>query len=145
MLSRDGKQPSRWHRVVRYAVLLVIAVFVVRMLQDQPSQVEVDYHYGRGSAGLTAASMRYIKGGEEVRRVRFDYTVQGAGRTQSHQAALQDGPHTVEIELFYRAEVPLGVEGEEIKLETGGKGVRLSRLLPVDGSGKVSIYIGKQQ
>lgn len=144
MLSRDGTQPSRWHRVVRYAVLVVIAVFVVRMLGDQPSQVEVDYHYGRAATGLTAASMRYLKGGEEVRRVRFDYTLHGAGDTQTHAVTLQDGKHTVEIDLFYGEKVPASLVGHSLTLEGGGKGMRLTRVLPVQGSGKVSIFIHKQ-
>ena len=78
MNSRDGKKPGRWQRVARYVVLLVIAVFVVKMLRDQPSKVVVDYTYGRASTGLTSASMRYLRGGEEVRRVRFNY-MHGAG------------------------------------------------------------------
>lgn len=145
MLSRDGRPPNRWHRVVRYAVLVVIAVFVVRMLRDQPCQVEVDYHFGRAASGLTGASMRYLKGGEEVRRVRFDYSLHGAGDSQTHGVALQDGQHIVEIDLYFKEKVPAGLQGQELTLETGGKGLRLSRLLLVQGSGKVRITIGKQQ
>ncbi len=144
MLSRDGQKPNRWHRVARYAVLVVIAVLVVKMLRDRPSQVEVDYHYGKAAAGLTAASMRYSKGGDEVRRVRFDYSLRGAGETQIHEVALQDGQHTVEIDLFYKEKVPAGLRGKELKLETGGVGLRLTRVLPVAGSGRVSIYIERR-
>ena len=144
MLTRDGKPASRWHRVVRYAVLIVIAVFVVKMLRDQPSQVEVDYHLGRAAAGLTAVSVRYLQGGEEVRRVRFNYSPHGAGEIQTHATALQDGPHVVEMELFYEQKVPAGLEGEPLTLETGA-GLRVKRLLPVQGSGKLSIFIFKEQ
>lgn len=144
MLSRDGKQAKRWLRVARYAVLIVVAVFVVKLYRDRPSTVVVDYHYGKAATGLTAANIRYMREGEEVRRVRFNYTVAGAGDSQTHEVSLQDGPHTVEIDLYFKEKAPADLAGEPLTLETGGEGLRVTRVLPVQGAARVSIYIHKR-
>lgn len=143
MIPDDAKTPTRWHKAARWVVLIIIGYFVVRMLQAQPSTVEVDYHFGAAASGLTVATMRYLRGGEEARRVRFDYSLQGVGDPQRHQVKLQDGQYTVEILLQYEEQVPAGLRGSKSTLENGGMALRLTRLLPVEGSGKIAIYLAR--
>jgi hypothetical protein len=117
----------RWLRRVLPFLLLVVGLgyLVIRLLQAQPVAVEVTYHYGGLRRGLRAASMRYLREGEELRRVHFRYGVRPAGTTQVHRIAVPEGDYTVALEL-----------------EHEGRGVtRLTRPLIVAGEGRVSIYV----
>lgn len=128
-------------KVARWLVLAVIAYLAVRMLQQQPSEVELQYHLQPVRQGLVQVSMRYLRQGEEVRRVRFDYTLQQLSSPQVHRVNLPDGQYTVQLALVYRGAPPAAVDSAVTRLAHGRQSVSLSREFAVSGSSRVNIYL----
>jgi hypothetical protein len=132
------------HRLLRLAVLAGIGYLVYRVLAAQPSEVQVVYHYGAAGQGLREACMRYLRDGDQLRRVRFRYRGDPAG-TQPHSVRLPDGDYTVELDLTYAGAPPPGLGGRPLApaARPGGRQtVRVRRPLLVRGSGGVKIYVG---
>jgi len=136
----EGRRKGALQRIVHWGVLAGIAYLVVQVIQGQPVEVEVVYHYGAASKGLVQAHMRYLRGEEEVRRIKFDYSRQPAMPTQIHRVNLMEGLHVVEIDLSYASQAPAEVGGSQHALPGGGVLVRLRRTLIVKGSGRVSVF-----
>lgn len=112
-------------RYSRWIVFGAILLLVVRVASRLPSTVEVEYHLGDARVGLQRAEIRYLSGGEEVRRVAFSYAGQPAGETQRHEADFLDGDYMVLVRLSY----------------AGGEERKLDRPLIVRGSGRVTVYL----
>jgi hypothetical protein len=151
----DGSSPPaplpeepRWRRVVRgpiprWLFIAGLLLLAARIIWARPVDVEVIYDYGPARAGLVAAQMDYVDGREVLRRVRFDYALTAAGRTQLHALQLPRGEHTVRIELTYRGEIPRVMRGAT-RLEGRRPTVELERRLSVSGKGQSTIYIAGQ-
>jgi hypothetical protein len=119
-----------------------LGYIVVRLLQAQPVDVEVLYHYGAASTGLKQATMRYLQDGEELRRVSFRYDRRGAGATQHHPIQIPRGEYRVHLELVYQGQAPEELRGRRRALGRKRQLLSLSRPLIVSGEGRVNLFIG---
>jgi hypothetical protein len=141
-----GSQRASWlrsltrHRSLRLGVLAAIGYLVYRVLAAQPSDVEVVFHYGQARAGLQEACMRYLRGGEQLRRVVFRYAG-GAAATQANRVRLPDGDYTVELDLTYAGDAPGRLGQTARPAPGGGQTVRVLRPLIIRGSGSVNVYL----
>lgn len=139
----EGRRKGALQRIIHWGVLAGIAYLVIQVIQGQPVEVEVVYHYGAASKGLEQAQMRYLRQEEEVRRIKFDYSRQQAMPTQTHSVNLMEGLHVVEIDLSYASQAPAEMGGSHHTLPGGGVMARLRRTLIIKDSGMVSIFISK--
>lgn len=146
----EGNQPtptpSRWHKLFRRQLPFVVLVaglgyIIVRLLQAQPVTVEVLYRYGAARPGLSEVSMRYLRQGEELRRIRYRYGEAGAPAEQTHAIMVPEGEYTIALELRYVGEVPADLRHRVAA--SGGQRVKLSRPLIVAGERRVVIHIGR--
>ena len=138
----------RWRRVMRGPlprVLFIAAVLFLaaRIYWSRPVAVEVIYDYGPARAGLLAAQMEYLDGGEALRRVRFDYAQTAAGRTQLHAAQLPRGDYAVLIRLTYQRQIPSALRLHRVETENGRPTITLQRPLHVGGTGQSTILIAE--
>jgi hypothetical protein len=149
-VAASGERRPRWRgllrgRGARYLFLLGLGILIWRILAGQPVQVDVTYHYGAARRGLRSAQMRYLQGGEEVRRVRFDYARRGVGREQHHQVRLLRGDYTVEVELNYQGPIPPPLRGAGVDPPRGREGtaavIRLERPLLIKGGGEAAVFV----
>jgi hypothetical protein len=140
--SREPPQ-SAWRRIMRSPLPKVLlfgglAAILIPMICAQPVAVDVVYDLGPARRELRVATMRYLLEGDEVIRVRFDYAVSGAGRTQLHSVRLPRGEYTVELALAYRGDVPRVLRGAAV---SGKNEARLVRPLAIRGKGQVTIVV----
>jgi hypothetical protein len=148
--SEDNQQPpppSRWHKLFRRQLPLVVLVagigyLVVRLLQAQPVSVEVVYRYGAAGRGLAEVSMRYLRQGEELRRIRYRYDEAGPPAEQTHQIMVPEGEYTIALELRYSGEVPTDLRHRSVA-EGGGQLVKILRPLIVAGQRRVVVHVGR--
>ena len=127
----------RWGRRVSFWVLIAgLGYLVVRILQAQPVEVQVDLHLGRARAGLVGARVLYLRGEDVLRSVRFGFERRAAPPVVSHRIRAPRGELTLDIELRYRGDPPAGVPGRR-----RGATLRLRRPMVVDGEGAVSVYV----
>jgi hypothetical protein len=127
----------RWGRRVSFWVLIAgLGYLVVRILQAQPVEVQVDLHLGRARTGLIGARVLYLRGDDVLRSARFGFEKRPAPPVLSHRIRVPRGSMTLDIELRYRGDPPAGVPGER----RGGT-IRLQRPMVVAGEGAVSVYV----
>lgn len=127
----------RWGRRVSFWVLVGgLGYLVVRILQAQPVEVQVDLHLGRARAGLAGARVLYLRGDDVLRSVRFGFEKRAAPAVVSHRIRAPRGELMLDIELRYHGAPPAGVPGER-----RGAMVRLRRPMVVGGEGAVSVYV----
>ena len=107
-----------------YLLMIGLAVIMIRLIQAQPVEVTVVYHYGEASKGLVSSTMSYQRGPEELRSVKFKYQGHKADSTQAHKVQLSRGNYQVAIELSYQDKTKL-----------------LRRPLIVSGAEQVSIFL----
>jgi hypothetical protein len=145
-MGANGGRPAGvplWRRRIGLVILVAgLGYIVIRLLQAQPVDVEVVYHYGAASTRLERATMRYLQEGEELRRVSFRYDQRGAGATQHHPIQIPRGEYRVHLELVYRGQAPEELRGRRRSL--GGERQLLNMSLPliVSGEGRVDLFVG---
>lgn len=86
-----------------------------------------------------------MQGGEEVRRISFDYTRRGVGHQQRHQVRLLRGDYTVLVELTFQGAIPEALRGAALGRTRGPEVVRLERPLVVRGGGEAAVYIAEER
>jgi hypothetical protein len=141
----------RWGRRISFWALIGGILFLVlRIMQGYPVEVEVTFHYGKAGQGLSRALMVYRDlGGQELRRVRFNYTGKGARATQRHTVSLPRGEYRVIIDLVYHGKAPDSLSGRRVDDSSRSPRpphpdhtvLRLERPLIVGGDGKVSVFV----
>jgi hypothetical protein len=85
----------------RFATLLLIAGLgfgVVDLWRRSPRELRVHFRWGEARHGLRMAEIRYLRSGQEVRRVTFRYDGD-APYQQLHATRLARGPHDVRLRL----------------------------------------------
>jgi len=127
----------RWGRRISFWVLIgAIGFLVVQMLQARPVEVDVAFHWGSAGRGLRQATIVYLRQGEEVRRIRFNYDHRPPPAEQVHSIKIQRGECDVQLDLRYDGPAPAIPGGRR-----QGNAIRLRRPLIVSGEGAVRVLV----
>ncbi len=142
-MSQATDERSRfWRRKLpSWLAIGALALIVVRTLQHQPVSVQILFRYGEAREGLQSASMRFMKGDEQMRRVKFNYLTRKAGIEQRHEVRLLKGNYDILIELHYKNSIPQTLRSTWRPYNQGERVVRLKRPLIVSGEGQVMVIV----